>query len=169
MASNPTFKLSAKHLPNFLGEAALRAHRRWQGAAGKEARDKILKQVGSPGFRPSKSQAKQIEIMAAMGLLPKEIGTILGIETKLIEFFYTYELKTAKLRASLPVAKAALEMASDKRHPDMTKFWLQCNAGWTPSQQIDHTGIDKDADDARAAREKLLEGDDVQTPSKGRA
>lgn len=167
MASKP-FTFSQRILPSILGEVALRANRKWTGKQNQQERDRILKASGSPGFRPSRSQAKQVETMAAMGLSEKEIGSILGVEKNLIKFYYEYEIKTAKLRALMPVMRAAYEMAGDKRHPEMTKFVLQCQAGWTPSTKVEHSGVDKDADDARAAREALLQGDDVSPPTGGR-
>lgn len=151
--------LADKEAPNFLSKAALRAARKWKDKA-------VTRPAGSPGFKPTATQAKQVEKMAAMGLSSREIGQILCIEKHLVEFFYEYEIKTATARVNMAVGKACLEMALDKQHPDMTKFWLKSRAGWKETNVLEHQGIDKDADEARAAREKLL-GGAIPEPANG--
>lgn len=166
--SSPTRKppptLSDTQAPEYLSQAALRAHRKWNDP---EHRDKILKQRGSPGFKPTRAQAKQVELMAAMGLNPREIGACLGIEKELVTFYYSYEIRTALHRVNVAVGKVALEAALSGNDYDMTRFWLQTRAGWSPKSTLDVSGVDKDADEARAAREKLLQGDDVPDLAEG--
>lgn len=158
--------LTEKAAPEYLSQAALRAHRKWTDPANKE---RVLKTSGSPGFRPNKAQAKQVELMAAMGLTPKEMGAILGIEKELLAFYYAYEIKTTLNRVNVAVGKVALDAALSGNDYDMTKFWLQTRAGWSPKSSIDVTGVDKDADEARSAREKLLQGDEVSDAAEGGA
>lgn len=161
---NPTLLDEKSSPPTYLSQAAMKAARRWKDP---EHQRKILGTQGSPGFKPTLQQAKQVELMAAMGLSPKEIGDILGIDKGLIAFYYAYEIKTTLNRVNVAVGKVALTAALSGNDTDMTKFWLQTRAGWSPKSQIDVTGVDKDADEARAAREKLLASDDVQEITAG--
>lgn len=111
----------------------------------------------SPGFKPTRGQAVQVEKMRALGLNTREISLVLQIEKSLLEFYYSYELKTAKLRTNVAVAKVALTMALSGADSDMTRFWLKTQAGWKEKDVVEHEGLDAVADEAKAARAKLLE------------
>lgn len=143
--------LSDAELPNFLSRAAARASRnKWN--------DRTLgPSHNSPGFRPSIKQARVVDKLRALALNTREIADVLGMEKSLLEFYYAYEIKTAKIRTKAAVAQVALKMALDGQHENMTKFWLKSQGGWKETDLHEHTGIDAAADEARAAREKLLE------------
>lgn len=141
--------LTPEELPDFISKVALRAHRKWK--------DRVTPGlIGSPGFKPSHAQAAQVAKLTTCGLVPKEISTILNVEVSLLKFYYRYELDTAKLRTNASVGRVALQLALDKSHPEMTRFWLKTQAGWKETDVHEHTGIDAAADEARIAREKLL-------------
>lgn len=153
--------LTADELPAMLSHAAMRAHRRhW-----KDKSHPAL--INSPGFKPSATQARQIEKLAVCGLSAREIGSVLGVEKSLLEFYYSYELKTAKLRTNASVGRVALKLALDGDHSDMTRFWLKTQAGWKETEVHEHSGIDAAADEARIAREKLLGGDEPSGQGEG--
>lgn len=146
--------LSDKELPNFLSRAAARASRnKWKDKTGPSSHN-------SPGFKPSNKQSRQVAKMRICGLSPREIAAVLDIEKSLLEFYYGYEIKTAKLRTNVSVAKVALDMALDGQHENMTKFWLKTQAGWKETDVHEHEGLDVQADEAKAARRKLLDGDE---------
>jgi hypothetical protein len=44
--------------------------------------------------------------------------------------------------AELNVSRSAYRMAISEEHPDMTKYWLKCRAGWKETQTIEHVGKD---------------------------
>ncbi len=144
--------LTDKELPSFLSRAAARsvqqARQTW-----KERNPDI---TNSPGFRPTLAQAQQVTKLTALGLKVHEIALVLQIEKSLLKFYYKYDLATAKARTNVSVAKVALEMALDGQHENMTKFWLKSQAGWTERDVVEHEGLDAAADEAKAARAKLL-------------
>lgn len=147
-------ELTEEELPAFLSMAALAAKRKWKDRVGSQS------QVNSPGFKPSNAQARQVAKLATCGLNVYEIGKVLCIEKSLLEFYYQYELQSSPLRTAASVGRVALKMALDGQHPDMTRFWLKTRAGWKETEVHEHTGIDAAADEAKAAREKLM-GDDT--------
>lgn len=147
--------LTDDELPAFMKRAAERAYRKGAGWGVTQTAGTI----GSPGFRPSPEQSKQVSKMAALGLKPKEIAIVLNINAKLLAQYYQYELKSAAIRTNVRVAKVALDMALSGQSETMTKFWLKARAGWQERDVIEHEGIDAAADEAKAARAKLL-GDD---------
>lgn len=154
---SPLFKdtvPSDKELPDFLSRAAARAHRnKWKDKPPTTSHN-------SPGFRPSKTQGRMVARLRSLGTPINEIALVLDIEVSLLKFYYKYELDTAKVRTVASVAQTALTMALSGQSEVMTKFWLKTQGGWTEKEQIDHTGIDAAADEARAAREKLAATDE---------
>lgn len=91
----------------------------------------IRPEKNSPGFQPSEHQAREVAVMAALGLDPKDIGLVLNVEEKLLKMYYGKELRISHNLANAMVARQALSMAVSGRFPDMTKFWLKSRAGWT--------------------------------------
>lgn len=108
----------------------------------------------SPGFRPSVEQARSVSVMSCMGLEPKDIALVLNIELKLLNLYYSKELKVSKSLANVAVARVALRMAMSGASADMTKFWLKTQAGWQEKQAIDITSNGKDLG-GMTAKEKV--------------
>lgn len=84
----------------------------------------------SPGFNPTPQQAREVSVMAALGLDPKDIALVLNIEERMLKLYYTKELRVSHNLANAMVARQALQMAMSGRFPDMTKFWLKTRAKW---------------------------------------
>ena len=114
---------------------------------------------GSPGFEPSRVQAELVRRLRALGHSSSDIAKLLNIDRKVLEAYYSYELKTGRLHSTTAVANVALEMALSGDSENMTKFWLKTQGGWKETEIIEHEGIDAEADAAKAAREKLLAED----------
>lgn len=108
----------------------------------------------SPGFRPTAHQAREVSVMSCMGLEPKDIALVLNIELKLLNLYYSKELKVSKSLANVAVARVALRMAMSGASADMTKFWLKTQAGWQEKQAIDITSNGKDLG-GMTAKEKV--------------
>lgn len=108
----------------------------------------------SPGFVPSNTQARQVSVMACLGLDSKDIALVLNVEHKLLKLYYEKELRVTLNLANAMVARVALQMAMSGRNPDMTKFWLKAKAGWQEVQKIDVTSNGKTLEGA-SARDKL--------------
>lgn len=100
-------------------------------------------QANSPGFRPTVDQARQVSVMACLGLDPKDIALVVNVELKLLKLYYAKELKVPAMLANAMVARTAFQMAVSGRSADMTKFWLRAQAGWNDVQKIDVTSNGK--------------------------
>lgn len=147
--------LTDTELPSFLSRAAARS----VNEARKTWKERNPDITNSPGFRPTHAQAQQVAKLASLGLKVHEIALVMQIEKSLLKFYYKYDLATAKARTNVSVAKVALDMALDGQHENMTKFWLKSQAGWVERDVVEHEGLDAVADEAKAARVKLLADD----------
>lgn len=110
----------------------------------------------SPGFKPTVAQAREVAVMACLGIDQKDIALVLNIELRLLKLFYSKELTVSKNLANAMVARVALRMAMSGAMPDMTKFWLKSQAGWQEKQSIDVTTNGKDIGGA-TAKEKVAQ------------
>lgn len=108
----------------------------------------------SPGFRPTAEQARQVSVMACLGLDPKDIALVMNIELNVLKLFYAKELRVTALMANAMVARTAFQMATSGRSPDMTKFWLKAQAGWKDQTHVDVTSNGKTLD-GTSAKDKL--------------
>lgn len=108
----------------------------------------------SPGFKPTPHQAREVAVMACLGIDPKDIALVLNIELKLLNLYYAKELKVSKNLANAMVARVALRMAMSGAMPDMTKFWLKAQAGWKETSNIDITSKG-DKLEGTSARDKV--------------
>lgn len=108
----------------------------------------------SPGFAPTPYQSRQVSVMSALGLDPKDIALVLDVEEKLLKLYYTKELRVSHNLANAMVARVALQMAMSGRFPDMTKFWLTHRAKWRPGTEKDDLG-DVKKDEVDSAKERL--------------
>jgi hypothetical protein len=109
----------------------------------------------SPGFNPTPAQAREVSVMACLGLDAKDIALVLNIELKLLKKYYDRELTVANHIPNMMVAKAALEMALSGRNPDMTKFWLKTRAKWKETSAIELTGRDGGPMETVTAKDRL--------------
>lgn len=108
----------------------------------------------SPGFAPTPYQARQVAVMAALGLEAKDIALVLDIEESLVKLYYKRELRVTHNLANAMVAREALKMALSGRYPDMTKFWLKTRGGWKEAVATAHDE-DKNKEAGESARDKL--------------
>jgi hypothetical protein len=108
----------------------------------------------SPGFNPTTAQAREVSVMACLGLDSKDIALVLNIEHKMLKLYYGKELSVSLNIANAMVARQALQMALSGRNPDMTKFWLKAKANWRETQGVDITSNGKTLEGA-TAKDKL--------------
>ena len=113
----------------------------------------------SPGFMPTPYQARQVSIMACLGLAAKDIALVLNVEEKIVQTYYKKELRVTHNLANMMVARQALQMAMSGRFPDMTKFWLKSRAGWKETSAVELTGKDGAplGEDGISAKDRLKE------------
>ena len=148
-------------------------------AATKVRLDEIHKQIlaekniatrpgkNSPGFAPTPYQARQVSVMAALGLQPRDIALVLDVEEDLLKKYYKKELRVSHNLANAMVGKVALEMAMSGRFPDMTKFWLKTRGGWKEAvADLGGDGKDKsgDLDSAKDRLKRLVAAGNSQGP-----
>lgn len=118
---------------------------------------------GSPGFKPGPAQSREVSVMAALGLTPKEISVVINVEEKMLKLYYSKELNVSRNIANVVVARKALEMAVSGRFPEMTKFWLKTQAKWKETNALELTGKDGGPVEIGSAREKLARAMGVAT------
>lgn len=111
----------------------------------------------SPGLRKDPQQSRTVSVMTALGMSPKEIGLALNIEEPVLKLYYAKELNVSHKIANVMVAQKALEMAMSGRFPDMTKFWLKAQAGWTETAKVEITGKNGGPIEVDSARSKLAQ------------
>lgn len=131
----------------------------------REMEAKGVTKVDGSGFRPKSSQSREVSVMAALGLTPKEISQVINVDEKMLTLYYKKELSVSKSVANAVVARKALEMAASGRFPDMTKFWLKSQAKWKETNGVEITGKDGGPVEINTARDKLAQvmGLDSQT------
>ena len=108
----------------------------------------------SPGFAPTEYQSRQVAVMSALGLDPRDIALVLDIEEPLLKLYYKKELRVSHNIANAMVARQALQMAMSGRFPDMTKFWLTHRAKWRPASDKDFIE-DQKKGDLDSAKDRL--------------
>lgn len=108
----------------------------------------------SPGFAPTLYQARQVAVMSALGLDPRDIALVLDVEETLLKVYYKKEMRVSHNLANAMVARQALQMALSGRFPDMTKFWLKTRGGWKDAVASAADG-EKDSADLDTPKEKL--------------
>lgn len=120
-------------------------------------------QKNSPGFNPTPAQAREVAVMACLGIDAKDIALVLNIEEKVLRLYYDKELKVSKNLANAMVARVALRMAMSGAMPDMTKFWLKAQAGWKETSHVDLTSKG-DKLEGMSARDKVAQALASATP-----
>jgi hypothetical protein len=100
----------------------------------------------SPGFRPTPYQAREVSVMACLGLDASDIALVLNIEERLLKTYYSRELKVSHNIANAMVARVALQMALSGRSPDMTKFWLKSRAKWKETHAVEFNDVSDKAE-----------------------
>ena len=94
----------------------------------------------------TQKQVNQIEALSGVGLSVKKIADYLGmgkatLERRMKEDPEIYEaIKRGRARSEAKVSNMAFKMASSGKDGAMTRYWLNCRAGWQPSQKVDLSG-----------------------------
>lgn len=109
----------------------------------------------SPGFAPSAAQAREVAVMACLGLEAKDIALVLNIELKLLKLYYEKELVVSANLANVMVARTALRMAVSGQNADMTKFWLKARAKWKETAAVELTGKDGGSLEIDSAKDRM--------------
>lgn len=100
-------------------------------AGGKKAR-----RPRGTKYNPTDDDYGKVEEMVLVGLDHHTIAKIMGIGTATLHKYYQSTLDTARHKRNADVAGVAYQMAISGESPQMTKFWLGTQAGWTTKQHI---------------------------------
>lgn len=91
----------------------------------------------NPNRDLSDEEIFQIKTLAGYGLPADQIATVLGMARNTLIANYQREIDEGRAEAHGTVAKVLFEMATDKEHPNETKFFLKAQARWKEATQIE--------------------------------
>ena len=80
---------------------------------------------------------KQIQDLAGYGMKNDQIAQIMNLGKMTLIAHYQDDLDIGRARAHSNVAKTLYEMAVSKDFPNMTKFYLCCQAGWKETTAVE--------------------------------
>lgn len=81
-------------------------------------------------------QIKVVQMLAGIGLSVPKIASYFGLSKSTFERRCDQQpqiydaLLRGRSQSEAKVARTAYDMAISGKHPEMTKFWLRCRAGW---------------------------------------
>jgi len=95
----------------------------------------------------NEGQLKMIENMAGYRMPLTKIAVILGVSRSHFINHANKEgtpinqaVQRGHAKSTLSVTKMGFSMATSGKHPDMTRFWLQSQEGWKPTEAVEHKG-----------------------------
>lgn len=98
-----------------------------------------------------------VQVLSGLGLSLHDISVALNIPPKQVVDEFDADIEKGSTLANLSVAHVAYRMALEGNEA-MVKFWLQCRAGWTPKQVVEHTGKDGNPIEIEiSAKQKLMQ------------
>ena len=90
--------------------------------------------IGRPAITPTLEQRKQVEHMAALGLLQPNIALLIGISARSLRRHYRKELDEGSAVAQKKVLCSLYEMALSQRNSAATIFWVKTRCGFTQNK-----------------------------------
>jgi hypothetical protein len=79
----------------------------------------------------------QVQIMASKGLGPTDMCQIMGYAYKTFIAYFQEDVELGRSLGKEKVVTAAFDMATDREHATITKFWLESQLGWRSTTQIE--------------------------------
>jgi hypothetical protein len=97
---------------------------------------------GRPPFKPSERDAKQVAMLAGMGIPDYDIAKVIGVSPPTLRKYFAAELEVGHIKANAQVAQSLFKQATDAAKPNVAAaiFWLKCRAGWRESDQAEPPG-----------------------------
>lgn len=89
---------------------------------------------------------KKIQRMAGLGLKVEQMAAVLGMSKKTFERRMkdtkgaADALEKGRAVAVMNVSETAYELATSRKHPIMTMFWLKCQGRWKEVQPVEISG-----------------------------
>ena len=113
---------------------------------------KLNRTADSP---PTDAERYQVQSMAALGLKNDQIAIIANRSLNDIQTAFQEDLYIGRAKGVAQVAGVLFEMATDKEHPNETKFYLKTQAGWREATQIEFP--DKDGNPQDISTKPVIE------------
>jgi hypothetical protein len=119
-----------------------------------------ISKMGRPAHSYDEKTAKQIKMLAAMGVPDFDIAKVVGMSSPTMRKYYTAELEVGHIEANAQVAQSLFKQATNTDKPNVAAaiFWMKCRAGW--SEQHDEMG-------KKEAAKALAKAADVGTSWEG--
>lgn len=115
------------------------------------------------GLLPTDAQRFQVQCMAAIGLKNDQIAVIMNLSLSTIQTQFQEDIYLGRAQGINKVANVLYEMATDKEHPNETKFFLKTQAGWREATQIEFPDKDGNPQDISSKATLNLSAEKMQT------
>jgi hypothetical protein len=88
-------------------------------------------------YRPTEENRKTVKLLAGLGLPQDQICTVIGLRsTKTLRRYFCKELSLGIAESSANVQRTAFKLASSRKDPASTIFWLKTRARWSPGMTV---------------------------------
>jgi hypothetical protein len=88
-------------------------------------------------YQPTEENRKKVKTLAGFGLKHEQICMLMGLRSpKTLRRYFSKELSLGIAESSINVLRTALTLASSRRDPGMTIFWLKTRARWSPGMTV---------------------------------
>lgn len=95
------------------------------------------RKVRTDKWEPTEKDLDNVELYASIGLPLEKIASLLRISKSTLmrrlreDSIISDTIKYGRSKAEANVSAVALKMASSGNNTQMTKYWLNCRAGWS--------------------------------------
>jgi hypothetical protein len=88
-------------------------------------------------YEPTEQNRKKVMMLAGIGVEQRHICALIGLRSeKTLRRYHANELARGIAESSTKVRQTAYRMASSRKDPAMTIFWLKTRAGWSPGMTV---------------------------------
>jgi hypothetical protein len=81
--------------------------------------------MARPRYKVTDDQRKAVEKMAAIRMTEESMASILTMDAKTLRKYFRVELARGAAKGEVSVKQTGFEMATDGKHPGMTKFYIE--------------------------------------------
>ena len=92
-------------------------------------------------YQPTPEKRKQVNMLAGFGVSHEQICTLIGLRSpKTLRRYFSSELSFGIAESHTGVLQTAFKLATSRRNPAMTAFWLKTRARWSPAMTLNAEG-----------------------------
>ncbi len=82
-------------------------------------------------YRPTQEKRERVKALAGLGIPQEQICRMIGLRSqKTLRRYFSKELSLGIAESSANVLQTSFKLASSRRNPAMTIFWLKTRARW---------------------------------------